>query len=85
MNFNKREQDLEKVFNQRWKANNYNQNGMKEKVEHNKDTVNKMFNIKSASDQKKEILHANSINGRIENLEKNMRSASAMMKHNNFK
>ena len=85
MNFNRREQDLEKVFNQRWQANNYNQNGMKEKVEHNKETVGKMFNIKSASDQKKEILHANSVNGRVERLEQNMRSASAMIRHNNFK
>ena len=84
MNFNGNQQDLETVFNQRWKANNYNQNGMKEKIEQQNNHFNKMFNIKPKEEQRKEILKANSIEGRLERLEQSMKSLSNMNNKNNF-
>ena len=52
---NRRLQDVETIFDKTWKANNYNTNGMKEKVEHQKDFFNRMYNIKPKEDRKKEL------------------------------
>ncbi len=65
--------DLEKVFDNRWKANNNNYNGVKERVEANNEHFNKMFNIKSKEERKKEIRYANSVEGQVERLNNNMK------------
>ena len=86
MEIKKRTQDLEEVFNQRWKANNFHQNGVKQNIEKNKEFFNKMYNIKSKEDKKKEMLEANSVNGRVARLEEKMKAASAgFNKKNNFR
>ena len=72
MDINNRNQDLGKVFDQRWKANNYNQNGIGKAVKENKEQINRMFNIKSKEEQKQEILRANSVDGRLDRLKGNM-------------
>ncbi len=72
MNIQRRQEDLETVFNNRWKANNYNTNGVKEQINQNKEHFNRMYNIKSKEDQKREILRQNSVNGRLERLQQDM-------------
>ena len=69
--------DLQQVFDQRWKANNYNQNGIKEKIEHRDDQLKKMFNAKPKDTWNKEILQANSVNGKVKNLQDSINSLKA--------
>ena len=47
MNFQKRTPDLEKVFNQRWKANNYSQNGIQETIKNDQQRKNNIIGINS--------------------------------------
>ena len=56
MEIKKRTPDLETVFNARWEANNYNKNGFKEMTEQRQDHFNRLYNIKSKEQQKKEKL-----------------------------
>ncbi len=85
MEIQKRVQDLETVFNQRWKANNYKYNGVMQDIEKNKQHFNKMYHIKSRDEQRREILEANSVNGRVERLEQNMKASSFLLNKNHFK
>ena len=84
MNIQRRNLDLDKVFDQKWKANNYNQNGMKAQIDANKKMFNKMYNIKTDEEKKAEILEANSVNGRVARLEENMRAVATNFNRNNF-
>ena len=84
MNIEKRVQDIEKVFNQSWKANNYSQNGITDKIKSQQDSFNRMYNIKPKEDRKKEILAANSVQGKIEQLNKNMNTLKNFSNGNRF-
>lgn len=79
---NKRLQDLNNVFDSRWKANNYRYNGVEENIKNNNEHFNRMYNIKSREEKKQEIMHANSVDGRLENLNNKM-SVLDMYKRNN--
>ena len=85
MEIKKRTPDLEQVFEQRWKVNNYNKNGFKEMTEQRKEHFNKLYNIKSKEQQRKEILEANSVNGKVSNLEAKMKAASNFRNNNRFR
>ncbi len=84
MEIKRRTPDLETVFNQNWKANNMNQNGIKQSIDNNKNHFNQMYGIKSKEDHKKEILEANSVNGQVQKLEQSMKAASSFMNKNKF-
>ena len=81
MNIRNGNKDIEKIFNQTWKANNYNLNGVKDRIQTQKDSFNRMYNIKSKDEIRKDILHVNSVEGRIENLNKSIQGIS---KNKNF-
>ena len=81
MNIKNENKDIEKIFNQTWKANNYNLNGVKDRIQTQKDSFNRMYNIKSKDEIRKDILHVNSVEGRIENLNKSIQGIS---KNKNF-
>ena len=49
---NKRLQDLNNVFDSRWKANNYRYNGVEENIKNNNEHFNRMYNIKSREEKK---------------------------------
>lgn len=84
MENNKRLQDLTQVFDSRWNADK----GRKEFLDERKEHMKRMFNIQDKQDYRKEILRANSVNGRIENLNDKMGAANNMQRMdrlNNFK
>lgn len=71
MEFNKRVQDLTQVFDRTWNTNRNNVE-RKEFLDHRKDYFKKMHNIPDKTDQRREILRANSVSGRVENLNERM-------------
>ena len=76
MEIKKRTDDLEKVFEMRWQANNYKANGMKSYRENREKHFNKMYNIKTKEERRAEMREANSVNGQVSRLENNMRSVA---------
>ena len=82
MNFQRKTPDIEQVFNQRWQANNYRLNGIKDKIQNEKATFNRINNIKPKEEIRKEVLEANSINGRLKRLNESI--AAAKGNRNNF-
>lgn len=87
MEFNKRVKDASQVFDSQWKVNN-NYKERQEFLNQRQEHFNKMYNIKDKQDMRKEILNANSVNGRVESLNQNMRAASEgqrLNRMNNFK
>lgn len=87
MEFNKRVQDLTQVFDRTWNTNRNNQE-RKEFLEHRKDYFKKLHNIPDKVDQRKEILQANSVNGRVQNLNErmnHMNGSQRMARMNDFK
>lgn len=76
MNLNKRVNDVSQVFDKQWQVNhNYKEN--KEFLDNRKKHFNRIHNIVDKEERKKEILEANSINGRVNRLEQNMKAASS--------
>ena len=74
MEIQKRVSDISKVVDSQWNANhNYNQ--IREANEKRQQHFNKMFNIKDKKERDKEILEANSIEGRLKRLEGNMQAS----------
>lgn len=87
MEFNKRVKDASQVFDSQWKVN-HNYKERQEFLNQRQEHFNKMYNIKDKQDMRKEILNANSVNGRVESLNQNMRAASEsqrLNRMNNFK
>ena len=85
MEINKRVQDIDKVFDRRWNAN---QNKANNAVNTRKEHFNRMFNIKDKQDQRKEILYQNSVEGQVNNLNErmnNMQQANRINRMNNFR
>lgn len=84
MEFNKRVSDLGKVFDSQWKVNrNYQEK--KQFFDERKEHFNRLHNIVDKDVRRKEILEANSVNGRVNRLEQNMRAARGndLFKNNN--
>ena len=87
MEFNKRVQDLTQVFDRTWNTNRNNQE-RKEFLEHRKDYFKEMHNISDKTKPRKEILQANSVNGRVQNLNErmnHMNGSQRMSRMNDFK
>ena len=57
--------NLENIFDRTWKANNYKLNGVKEKMEEQKKSFNRMYGIVSKEEIKKAILNSNSFSENI--------------------
>ena len=87
MEFQKKVDDITKVVDNQWKANhNYNQ--IRQLQEESRQHFNRMYNIKDKKERSKEILEANSIDGRLKRLEENMQIAkgnSFFQNRNNFR
>lgn len=79
MNF-KRNNDLTEVFDQKWNANHGNNEIVQQKK---KDFNLKMFGIRDKNDVKKEMREANSVNGRVNNLNQKMSAMNNMNRFNN--
>lgn len=82
MNF-KKNNDLENVFEQRYRANHGNNEIVQEKK---KDFNRKMFNIRDREDIRKEMREANSISGKVNSLNERMNVMNPNMRsvNNNF-
>lgn len=79
MEFQKRVNDVEKVFDKCWQAN-HNRENVKQYSEDRKKHFQKMYNIKDKEEHKKEVLEFHSVNGRVKRLEDNMNAANAANK-----
>lgn len=79
MNF-KRNNDLTEVFDQKWNANHGNNEMVQQKK---KDFNFKMFGIRDKDDVRREKREANSVNGRVNNLNQRMSSMRNMNRFNN--
>ena len=75
----RRDNDLEEVFNQRYKANYGNNELVQEKK---KDFNFKMFGIRDKGDVKREMREANSVNGRVNNLNQKMNAMNNINRFN---
>ena len=81
MEFDNRRNSLDRISDQMWKANNYRKNGVIDKMKASKEQFNRMNNIKSKEDQRKEILHASSVEGRLERLNQQMNAVKNLNNH----
>ena len=85
MDLNRRVQDPTQVFNRRWNAN---MNKANQAVQSRKEHFNRMFNINDKTNQRKEILYQNSVEGQVKNLNERMsvmNDANRINRMNNFK
>lgn len=85
MDLNRRVQDPTQVFNRRWNAN---MNKANQAVNQRKEHFNRMFNINDKTNQRKEILYQNSVEGQVKNLNERMsvmNDANRINRMNNFK
>lgn len=76
----KRNNDLENVFEQRYRANHGNNEIVQEKK---KDFNRKMFNIRDKDDIRKEIRDANSVSGKVNSLNERMNAMNPNMSNVN--
>ena len=81
MEFDNRRNSLDRISDQMWKANNYRTNGVMNKIKESREQFNRINNIKSKEDQRKEILHANSVEGRLERLNQQMNAVNNLNNH----
>ena len=85
MNINKRVQDPTQVFDRRWTVN---QNKATKQVEERKEHFKRMFNIKDKTDQRKEMLYQNSVQGQVNSLNERMNAMNQgkrVNRMNNFR
>lgn len=85
MEINKRVQDPTTIFDRRYNAN---KNKANEAVQQKKEHFNKMFNIKEKTDQRKEILYQNSVDGQVKSLNERMNAmtqGNRINRMNNFR
>lgn len=74
MEFKKRVQDVETVFNKRWEANN-NYHEMKKFHDNRRDHFKKLNNITDKDAKKEELKRVNSIEGKLNRLDEKMKAA----------
>lgn len=87
MEFNRRVQDVNQVFDRNWNVNRNNQQ-RQEFLDGRKEHFKKMYNIKDREDRRQEILNANSVSGQVQNLNERMQAMNnnqKRMQMNNFK
>lgn len=87
MEFNKRVQDVSQVFDSQWNVN-HNYQEVKNFHDNRKAHFNRMYNIKDKNFRRQEILKANSVNGKIENLNRRINAVSSneqLARRNEFK
>ena len=77
--------DVSEVFDRRWTVN---KNKANEAVNQRKEHFNKMFNIQDKTDQRKEILYQNSVEGQVKSLNERMNAmnqGNRINRMNNFR
>ena len=87
MEFKRRVNDVSQVFDSQWNVN-HNYQGQKQFLDARKKHFDRMHNIVDKEERKKEILQANSVEGRVRRLEENMKAASGnelLRNRNNFR
>ena len=88
MEINKRIEDVSQVFDKTWKLNRDNST-RKEFLDGRKEHLKKLYNVSDKKDvMREELLRANSVNGRVENLNNRMQAVNdsqRIIKINNFK
>lgn len=87
MEINKRLQDVSQVFDSRWNVN-HNYKERTEFLDSRKAHFKKMYKIQDKNVQRQEILRANSIEGKLENLNQKMSAVNSnnrVAKMNDFK
>ena len=87
MEFNRRVQDVNQVFDRNWNVNRNNQQ-RQEFLDGRKEHFKKMYNIKDREDSRQEILNANCVSGQVQNLndrKQAMNNNQKRMQMNNFK
>lgn len=92
MDIKKRGQDLTEIFDSRWQVN-HDYQGRKEFLDSRKDHLKRMYDVQDRNNvqmnaRRQEILRANSVNGRVENLNQRMDAANTsqrMARLNDFK
>lgn len=75
----RRNNDLEEVFNQRYKANHGNNERVQREI---KDFNYKMYGIKDKDDTRKMMRDANSVKGQIDRLNKNINAVNNFNRNN---
>ncbi|MCI6266725.1 MAG: hypothetical protein MR598_07780 [Erysipelotrichaceae bacterium] len=87
MEFNKRVKDVSQVFDSQWNVNHDYQE-RKNFQDARKEHFNRMFQIQEKEEHKKEILRANSVDGKVQTLTEKMQAANAnerFARRNEFK
>ncbi len=87
MEIQKRVSDLSKVVDRQWQAN-HNYKEIKKYNDGRREHFNKMYNIHEKEDRRKEILEANSAEGRVKRLQENMNALQGnelFRNRNNFR
>ena len=87
MEFNKRVQDLSLVFDRNWNVNKNNQQRV-DFLNHRKEHLKKMYDVKEEVGHTQEILNLNSVNGQVKNLNDRMQAmnnSQRIARMNDFK
>lgn len=87
MEFQRKVNDIETIFNQNWQAN-HNHQEIKKMKENQQNHWNHLYNVKDKEERKKEILTTNSVEERVKRLEENMRASQGnelFRSRNNFR
>ena len=87
MNIKNRTPDIQKVFDETWKANNYSTNGVSEQINNGKQRMNRVLygNNNNNNNTNPIPKNINSIENQLENLQKTMNAVTNQHNRNNFR
>lgn len=87
MEIQKRVKDVSQVFDSQWNVN-HNYQEVKKFHDNRREHFNRMYDIQEMEEHKKEILRANSVNGKLETLNQKIDAMTAnerLQRRNEFK
>lgn len=76
MDFNKRVKDVSQVFDSQWNTT-HNYQERKAFLDGRKEHLKNMYEVSQKADYRKEILRANSVEGKVQNLNEKMNAVNA--------
>ena len=85
MNIKNRTPDIQKVFDETWKANNYSTNGVSEQINNEKQRMNRVLYGNNNNNTNPIPKNINSIENQLENLQKTMNAVTNQHNRNNFR
>ena len=77
-----RVQDIQQVFDRTWKANNYSQNGVMDRIDNEKQRMNRIMGLNKNERTPQRI---NEQKQKLENIQRTMNATSNMNFNNNFR